>query len=341
MTYDQLFRTIRTGDIRPAYLFYGPEIYVRDSALDALRKKLLPEGLEALNQNLFEGAADAQAVTDAAETLPLMAEKRLVVLRDWAALTGRGEPAGAEAFVKWLDNIPETCCLVFVLDAAPDSRRKLTQALKTRAEWVEFPLLSDSDLYKWCARHAGQNGFAIEPDAVEQLVFMAGRALTGLMQELDKLCAYANGRAAIVRADVEAVVTPSTESTVFQMIDCLMKGESGRAQLLLKALLENGETRIGTLAMLTRQLRMLTHIRLLRAQGQPLSDIERRLSLNHYAATRAAGQAGRFSAEALEAGYRACVETDYAIKSGRVRDSAGLDALMIRLGMMGKNSDRQ
>ena len=334
MTYDQLFKTIRAGDIKPAYVFYGPERYVLDSALDALRSKLLPEGLEPLNQNLFEGAVDAQALIDAAETLPLMCEKRLVILRDWAALTGRGESGDAERLIQWLNNIPDSCCFVFILNAAPDSRKKLTQALKTCAEWVEFQLLSDSDLYKWCARHVKAGRHAIEPDAVSQLVVMAGRALTGLVQELDKLCAYAGDRAEITRADVEAIVTPSTECTVFQMIDCLMRGQNGRAQLLLKAMLENGETRVGTLAMLTRQLRMLTHIRLLRAQGLPLSEIERRLSLNHYAASRAADQAGRFSAEALEAGYRACVDTDYAIKSGRVRDSAGLDALMIALGDM-------
>ena len=332
MTYEQLFRAIRAGDIRPAYVFYGPETFVLNSALDALRARLLPEGFEALNQNLFEGAAGVQELIDAAETLPLMGEKRLVVLRDWTALTGKGESADTERFIRWMENMPETCCLVFVLTDAPDSRRKLTQALKARAEWVEFALLSDADLYKWCARRVSPR--AIEPDAVEQLTFMAGRSLTGLVQELDKLCAYVGERQSITRADVEAVVTPSTECTVFQMIDCLMRGENGRAQLLLKNMLDNGETRVGTLAMLTRQLRMLTHIRLLRAQGMALSEIERRLSLNHYAAARAAGQAGRFSAEALQRGYQACVDTDYAIKSGRVRDSAGLDALMLRLGDM-------
>ncbi len=332
MTYDQLFRTVKSGDIRPAYLFYGPETYVLGTALDTLRAKILPEGLEALNQNLFEGAADAQAVMDAAETLPLMCDRRLIVLRDWAALAGKAEAAGVDRFVKWLDNIPDTCCLVFVLSDAPDNRKKLTQALKAKAEWVEFTLLSDADLYKWCARYVKPR--AIEPDAVEQLAFMAGRGLTGLVQELDKLAAFAGDRQAITRADVEAIVTPSTECTVFQMIDCLMKGDGGRAQLLLKNMLENGETRIGTLAMLTRQLRMLTHIRLLRAQGMTLSEIERKLSLNHYAATRAAQQAGRFSPEGLERGYQACVDTDYAVKSGRVRDVAGLDALMIRLGEM-------
>lgn len=334
MTSDQLFRSIKAGDIRSAYVFYGPEVYVRDRAVAALRQKLLPEGLEQLNENLFDSAASAIDLMDAAETLPLMGEKRLVIVRSWAALGARGDSAEIERFIKWLENIPETCCLVFVNADAPDTRKKLTQALKSKAEWVEFALLSDADLLRWCAREVRPLGHTIRPEAVEQLVFMTGRALTAISLELDKVCAYAGDREEITREDVEAVVTPGTECTVFQMIDCLMKGQSGRAQTLLKNMLENGETRIGTLAMLTRQLRMLTHIRLLRAQGQTLPEIERKLSLNHYAAARAADQAGRFSAEGLEAGYKACVDADYAIKSGRVRDVAALDRLMIQLSAM-------
>lgn len=334
MTSDQLFRSIKAGDIRPAYVFYGAEVYVRDRAVEALRQKLLPEGLEQLNENLFDGAVSASDLMDAAETLPLMGERRLVVVKSWAALGARGESAEIERFIKWLENIPETCCLVFVESSALDMRKKLTQALKARAEWVEFALLSDADLLKWCAREIKPLGHTIGAEAVEQLVFMAGRALTGIRLELDKACAYVGGREEITREDIEAVVTPGTECTVFQMIDCLMKRQSGQAQLLLKSMLENGETRVGTLAMLTRQMRMLTHIRLLRAQGLTMPEIEKKLALNHFAATRAAEQAGRFEASSLEAGYKACVEADYAIKSGRVRETAALDRLMLQLAAM-------
>lgn len=334
MTGDQLFKSVKAGDIRSAYVLYGPEVYVRDRAVQALRAKLLPEGLEQLNENLFEGAVSASDLIDAAETLPLMGEKRLVIVKSWAALGARGESSDIERFIQWLENIPETCCLVFVQAEAPDARKKLTQALKARAEWVEFALLSDADLLKWCVREMKPLGHTIGADAVEQLVFMAGRALTGLRTELDKACAYVGEREEITREDIEAVVTPGTECTVFQMIDCLMKRQSGRSQMLLKSMLENGETRMGTLAMLTRQMRMLTHIRLLRAQGMTLPEIERKLALNHYAAVRAAEQAGRFDLDSLEAGYRACVEADYAVKSGRVRDAAALDRLMLQLSSM-------
>ena len=334
MTYDQLFKAIKAGRIAPAYVFFGQEAYVRESALQALRAQLLPEGFEQLNESLFEGVVPVVQLTDSAETLPMMCDRRLIVVRNWTLLSGRAEGEEAEAFIRWMERMPDTCCLVFVLDEQPDARKKLTRALRERAEWVEFSPLSDADIVKWANRQLKGAKKQIEPDAAEQLVFMAGRALTNLSQELDKLCAYALDREVITRADVEAVVTPSTECTVFQMIDCLLRRQSAQALRLLKAMLENGESRVGTMAMLTRQMRMLTHIRLLRAQGMTLPEIERKLALNHYAAMRAAEQAGRFSAEALEAGYKACVQADYAVKSGRVRDVAALDALMLRLAEM-------
>lgn len=337
MTHDQFFKAIKNREIKPIYVFSGVEQHVKNSALQTLRGTLLPEGFEQLNESIFEGAVPAGEIIESAETLPLMCDQRLVVVKDWTLMSSgkaKNEAEDTEQMVQWVKNIPESCCMVLYFTEQPDSRKKLCKELKNAAEWVQFDLLSDSDLLKWCSRALKTEGKQIEPDAVEQLTFMAGRSLTTLTQELSKLSAYIGSRTIITPEDVEKVVTPSTECTVFQMIDCVLRRQSAQAQMLLKNMLENGESRIGALAMLTRQLRMLTHIRLMRAQGMTLQEIERKLSLNHYAASRAAKQAGQFTAESLQEGYRACVETDYNIKSGRMRDAAALDMLMLRLAAM-------
>lgn len=337
MTHDQFFKSLKNNDIRPVYLFSGVEQHIKSSALQTLRARLLPEGFEQLNESVFEGTISATEVIESAETLPLMCDKRLVVVKDWALLLpgkAKNESDDAERMLSWLKSVPETCCLVLYVTDQPDTRKKLAKELKNLAEWVQFDLLSDADIARWLNRHLKEVGKQIDPSAVERLVFMVGRALVTLTQEISKLSAYVGDSPVITADDVEAVVTPSTECTVFQMIDCVLRRQPARAQLLLKNMLENGESRIGALAMLTRQLRMLTHIRLMRNQGMTLQEIEKKLSLNHYAATRAAEQAGKFTLESLQEGYRACVETDYAIKSGRMRDSAALDYLMLQLSAM-------
>ncbi len=337
MTHDQFFKSLKNSDVRPVYLFSGVEQHIKQSALQTLRAKLLPDGFEQLNESIYEGGVSAMEIIESAETLPLMCDRRLVVVKDWTLLMNgkaKNETEDTDRMLAWLKTVPSTCCLVLYFTDQPDTRKKLTRELKSLAEWVQFDLLSDTDIARWLNRQLKDTGKQIEPSAVERLVFMAGRALTTLSQELNKLSAYVGNSAVITADDVEAVVTPSTECTVFQMIDCVLRRQPARAQLLLKNMLENGESRIGALAMLTRQLRMLTHIRLMRNQGMTLAEIEKKLTLNHYAATRAAEQAGKFTVESLEEGYRACVDTDYAIKSGRMRDSAALDFLMLQLSSM-------
>ena len=55
MTYDQLFRSVKAGDIRPAYLFYGPETYVLNSALEGLQTYDDPDEVRYNANYLLEG----------------------------------------------------------------------------------------------------------------------------------------------------------------------------------------------------------------------------------------------------------------------------------------------
>ena len=62
------------------------------------------------------------------------------------------------------------------------------------------------------------------------------------------------------------------------------------------------------------------------------SEIEEKLSFNHYAATRAQAQAARLDEDTLESMYRACAQAEYDIKRGALRDQAAVDSLMLKLG---------
>ena len=85
MNWNEFYASLKENTLKPVYLFAGPEVFIKSGALDAMRKKLLPEGLEGLNETVLEGATAAQII-EAAETLPMMCERRLVIVRDWAPL---------------------------------------------------------------------------------------------------------------------------------------------------------------------------------------------------------------------------------------------------------------
>ena len=336
MGWSELFKKIAEGDVAKVYLFAGEEHYIKRQAIDTLKKSLLPEGLEALNETALEGV-NAQQIIEACETMPFMCDRRLVTVRDWAPLMpgkSRDEEQNAERISQWLPNTPDGCCLVFWMESGMDARKKSAVALKSQGVFVDFELLGDDKLGSWLKARAQKEDASIEPKAIERLVFLAGHALTRLDGEVSKLSAYAGQGGTITRDMVDALVPPSPESTVFQMIDMLMDGKIGRAMELTQTLLRSGENRIGILAMITRQMRLLTHMKLLKSKGMSLTQIEKQLALNHYGAMRMERQLSRFNVEQLQAAYRSCIEADFQIKSGKAHDDAALDKLLLELSAM-------
>jgi DNA polymerase-3 subunit delta len=79
--YEAALKEFEGGAIRPVYLLFGEEPFLFDELVAAARRRLTPPGLEDFNFSRFDGATVAPSeVTSAAETLPFMAEKRLVVV---------------------------------------------------------------------------------------------------------------------------------------------------------------------------------------------------------------------------------------------------------------------
>ncbi len=333
MNWSDFFQAIKTGNVPNLILFSGPEEYLKREAIAALRAALLPPGLEALNEMILEGAS-AREIMDAADTLPMMCSRRIVIVRDWAPmLPGKSKDEEDESALigKWIQNPPSGCVTVFTFRNDPDNRKKATGLLRKAATVVEFDSLNDAHLKQWANRRLKPYGKKIAPDALSALAFMAGRDLTRLSGELDKLAAYVGDADTVALVDVHAIVSPSLEYNVFELMNRLLDGKLGDAEKMLSNLLQNGQNPVGLLAMLSRQLRQLTHMRLALDAGQPVLKVQEALKLHPYAAKQIARQAKLRSANAFRALFEDAVEYDFAIKSGKIRDIEALGALMIKI----------
>ena len=339
MKWNEFYRALDAGNIAPVYLFTGPEEYVKREALDALKARLLPPGLETLNDATLEGVT-ARQITDAAETMPMMCPRRIVTVRDWAPLLpakSKNEDNEVDHMQKWLANPPDTCALVFYMRSEPDGRKKMTGLLKKKAEAVSFDLLSDSELARWCAGRLKPLGKKIDGKALSTLTYMAGRELTRLTGEVDKLADYlGEGREEITEADVRAIVPASLEYNVFELLNHLLAGDMRRGQETVNSLMQGGQTPMGILAMLTRQVRQLAHMKCALDAGTPVQTVQQQLKMHPYAAKQTARQCAKLNADWLTGLYERCVESDYAVKSGRLRDRDALDAMILKIGLAGK-----
>ena len=343
MKWDEFFDGLKAGRPLNAYVFTGVEDYVKREALGALRAALLPQGLEALNENVLEGAPAAKII-DAAETIPMMCDRRLVVVRDWAPLlpgASRDEDAESQKMESWLDRQIKTCILVFFMRGEIDRRKKFAKACIKRDIVVDFPQLSDAEIKKWIAAKLRPLSKKMSSRAADQLIFTAGRDLTRLDGELSKLAAYSAGRAEIDENDIEQIVSPSTEFGAFEMLNRLFDGDIGGAYRTLEMMLDKGANRVGILASLTRQLRGLLFMKIASENGGNTAEAAGALALSPAAAKVMLQKSRRFSSDALETLYDAAISADYSIKSGRVRDAAALDMLFLKISSLTDKKSQQ
>lgn len=336
MRWDDFFKDIKLGVVRGAYLFSGVEDYVKREALEKLRAALLPVGLEALNETVLEGV-NAARIIEAAETLPMMCDRRLVVVRDWAPLMSgqsKDEENEGQKILDWLKKAGDSRTLVFFMRTECDQRKKLVKALVKEGLLVEFPQLTDVEIRKWVSSRLKPMGKKMSAPAIQQLVFTAGKELTRLDGELSKLAAFSGERSEIDENDIEQIVSPSLEYGAFDMLNHLFDGDSAGAYRTLGMMLERGANRIGILASVTRQLRGMTFLKIAAENNKNLEEAGKALALNPYAAKIMAQKSRRFASAQLEELYNAAIDADYAIKSGRARDSAALDMLFIKISLM-------
>ncbi len=327
------FDELKAGKVQNVYLFYGPEAYIRKSALAALEKKVLMPGLESMNRTVMS-APSAQMIIENCETLPMMSDYRLIIVQDCALLTSgkaKDETQDSEMLAEYLHRVPETTCLVFDLGDGIDKRKKLSKALLAMPGAVSFDALDDVQLARWIAQQLRPLGKKMDRSACDALAFTSGRDLTMLHGELLKLSAYVGERDAITPEDIDKIATHTAECTVFAMVDALSAGKAKEAFELLGVLLSSGEQRIGILAMITRHYRQMMHLCAMQQERQQQGQMAKALGVPPFALTRLSRQVGKRSYEGLRRSVELCVQADYDIKRGALREDAALDRLMLTL----------
>ncbi len=319
---------IKSGKAQGAYLFEGVEENIKTATLNALRKAILPEGLEELNETLLDAPA-TDAIIAACETLPFMADKRLVIVKEHPSLTGRSD--ADERLVAYIPQVPDSAVLVFLARGKADARKKLYTAIKKAGGIVTFAPLTDAELNAWIIKTFAALGKSVTPQTASLLSFTVGTDTALLRTEIEKLAALTGDEGAVTENDVHAIATRSMECTVFEMVDAVVAGQQGKAFGLLRDMLTTGSDRLGILAMLLRQFRLMQHIKIMQYEKVPAAEIKTRLGVAPFAAERCIRQAAGYSGGAVRQAVDICLQTEYKVKSGQMNQEGSLESAMLQI----------
>lgn len=315
--YTKLKKDITSGEIGRLYIFCGEEAYLRAHYLGQMKKKLLPQGMEAFNFHTFSGReTDVRALAEAVDALPMMSERTMVVVNDYDLYKAPADVR--DALAELFSAMPDYCCLVFIYDVLeykPDARTKLATAVKEHGSVVKFERQEQGDLTDWIARRFRALGHEIDTHDAQYLIFLCGDLMNGLLSEIGKIGSYAKGKR-VTREDIDAVAIPQTEAVVFQMTDAIARKDFDRAASILGDLLRMQETPIMLLAVLGKQLRQIYTARLALERGKGAGYLAELWGMRSvYPAEKLLDSARRFSLPWCRRAVRRCAETDLAMKS--------------------------
>lgn len=343
MDFQAFYQQLKTGSVQSLYLFEGEEEYGKESALTALRKALLTGPMAMMNETVLTAPADSDLIA-ACETLPLMESRRLVIVKEAPQLTGRGREKAAEeetaeeepvrrgdSLTPYLDRLPGTVCLVFFVRGKARATGRLYKKIKELGGLVAFDQLDGERLNKWIVREFASYDLACDRLVAERLVFACGRELMKLKGEVAKISAYALGRKAVTRQDIDAIAALSVEYRVFDLSDKVAAGDASRALPLMEEMLRQGEQRLALLALLQRHYRQLLMARIMMDQGLSQASVMAELGLPAFVVGKLTQSARGYAAGALKAAYLRCINQEYLVKSGQIAEEGALEQLVLSL----------
>ena len=274
--YQDLIEELKKGDITfPVYALVGEEGLLISEAVDKIVDKALPDGMKDFNYNLFYAKENSiDEALNAVCTLPLMAKKRVVVLRD----IDQYPASSLDRLADYLKNPSSSTCLIITAKKI-DQRTKFFKALQNDSMIIACGPLYENQIKSWIRFRAKSYGLEFTEDALNIFYEVAGNELGTIDNELKKISSYCESKKKIGTDDVELLVGKSRIYSIFNLINAIGEKRLEKALLILKKMLNDGEPPLMILAMIARQFRLMVRAIEYQRDGLSAPEVSKKIGL--------------------------------------------------------------
>lgn len=293
------------------FFLHGSDHFRKRAALDALVDAHLDPSTREFNLDVVgaEGT-DVETLASMTATPPMMAEWRVVVIRDVQALAGA--PRARKVLLELAEAPPEGLAVILEGTVPARSKARFYKDLKRVARSAAFEELSANDVPGWLMAWARDtHGVTVDEDAARALAAALGTDLGILAREVEKLALRVEEGGTVTLDVVREAGTRLPRQDRWQWMDRVGERRFREALEGLPVLLGHGESAVGLVVGLT------THfLRLGVALEGGKSGLEGALPPNQkWLASRLAQQARNWSGEELERALLDLRQVDRLLKS--------------------------
>lgn len=322
----------------PIYVVSGPEEFLKQEAIQEIIAKVLGNADRALSLSEYDGASAGVVLADVlddARTLPFLAERRLVMVREADAFVTRYRTE----LETYLDDPSPNGVLLLECKSFPGTTR-LYKRVQAIGEMIKCEAIKPRMVPAWLMRRATQiHTVQIDQRAASLLRDLVGDDLGLLNSELEKLALYVGQRKRVTSADVEALVGQYREEKVWDILSAIAAGNEARAITLWEEVWQTDRAAPArSIAGVAFTVRRLLAAKRAQESGTPIGELARMLMRwNDEAGVRA--ELAAFSAAQLEQMLARLLEADVAAKSGGASVQTSIEKFIVE-GCRGRRRQR-
>ena len=307
-----------------------------DEALARLRKRISAQFDLDFNFDQFSGTeTNAGKIMQAANTLPFMSDKRLIIVKDVEKLSSED----TSQLAKYIENPSPSTCLVLVAGSVNRASR-LYKATEKSGEIAEYTLKKFNKTPNvWIKEQFSERGKLVSDAVARYLLREVGVDLERLSVEIEKISLYHESDRIVDPEDIEPVVTKSHETSIFGLADSIGDRNIHKAIDNLHHLLQQKESPLGILNLIARHFRLLLRTKVWVEAGHDNKYVVEHLTgeegkkLPYFVVAKYRDQSYNFPTDELKTAFKHLLKADIALKSSPQPAEVILEDLIIRLAV--------
>jgi DNA polymerase III subunit delta len=339
MTPEAAIQNAQAGQLLPVYLVHGEERFLRNSVLAALTAAYRKGAIAGLNEDDFTaGESDVSRVLSAARTVPMMARRRWVLVRELDRWEEKSESDKAKERKKPLDELsayvesPNESTVLVLLANKLDARRKLFTLAKKHDFLVKCEGIPKGALPGWAKDAARRRGRVLSSAAAELIAEVQGPDLSVIDDTIERLCLFVEGDKEIDEEHVGDLIPVVRPSTVWELTDAMGRGDIGQALASLGKVYDPSDRGLRLLGVMAWSTRQLIRFQAARRAGKSPDQAAAAAGAPPFRAHALEAQTKRSGSERFERWLRHLSTIDLDLKGGSKRNARSiLEAALIDL----------
>lgn len=307
-------------------LFVGDDSYSKENAVKNLRSSLAGDSSRDFDYDVFHGGeSDPIEALELASTVPFVAKKRLVVIKDLE----KSSQSFLSRLLAYVKKPSRSTCLV--LESEDDEFISDNKEIAKYCEVRRFDGIKGSGMESWVNKYLSSAGKKITSDALEALGEQHSTDLRFLAYELDKLIAFTGSRDEVNLVDVEEVVTRSLSAQAFDLANAMDKRDIGMAMKVISDLMSGGRKQYEIVGLLCWHIKRIWRAKTFLEQGKDTRYITQTLKIHQRYQNEFLKQVNAMSKVLIQKRMEALLEADLDIKRSRFDPTLVLECAVMRL----------